>query len=220
MPCSISPGVLDAVSRGVEIDRRDTAVVLTLTLRTPLGVSAADLWPELTRADRLAQWYGPVEIDTDEPPRFRAVGGAHGRVLEAESPHHLRLTWEYGANADALEISLDPEDDGTTLLELVHTSEVPAEVFDTYGPGAAALGWDIALLGLVAHTGGWRELRLDVPSPSPAWLASEEGADHVAAWSIRWAAASMAAGTDETAARHGEAETTRAYGSQPDAAAV
>lgn len=219
MPSTIAPGVIDAVSRSVEIERDGATVSLITRLGTSLGAAPVELWPVLTDPERLARWYGPVEIDrADGAARtFRAVGGAHGRVVEVDPPHHLQLTWEYGTNVDSLELRLDPQDDGTSALRLIQTTRLPAEVFDAYGPGATALGWDIALLGLVAHTDAWQELRLAPTAPTPAWLQSEEGRDHVRAWSIRWAAASAAAGTDVDAARRAEIETTRAYGAQADA---
>lgn len=241
MPSSRIAGIVDAVSRSVEVERGDGIVDLTARLRTTLGGAPSELWPELTEADRLAQWYGPVEIDpaetdsaesepaaADATPEadgageraFRTIGGARGRVLAAVPPHQLDLTWEYADNVDRLEIRLDPEEDGTSRLTLQQIARLPEATFDAYGPGAVGIGWDIAILGFVARTGAWRELRLDVPVASPAWLASSEGADMVRAWSIRWAAASVAAGTDEDAARRAENETTRAYGGTVDAALV
>lgn len=249
MPSSRIASIVDAVSRSVEVERGDGTVALTARLRTTLGGAPSELWPELTEADRLAQWYGPVEIDpaqsdpTESDPTerdltgsesaaatpetdgagartFRTVGGAHGRVLALAPPHQLDLTWEYADNVDRLEIRLDPEEDGTSRLTLQQIARLPEATFDAFGPGAVGIGWDIAILGFVARTGAWRELRLDVPVASPAWLASPEGADIVRAWSIRWAAASVAAGTDEDAARRAENETTRAYGGTVDAALV
>jgi len=217
MPASSTPAAVDAVQRTVDLEDLGPSVRVTTSLRTTLGDAPSALWPMLTRPALLETWYGPVTVADGA---FEAVGGAHGGVLEAEAPHRLRLSWEYGTNVDDLAIALDPEDDGTTELRLVHVADVPHEVFDRFGPGATALGWDIALLGLAARTGAWRELCLDVPAPSAVWLASEDGARYVRAWSIRWAAASVAAGTDETVARRGEVETARAYGGLRDVAAV
>lgn len=209
---SATPDGVDAVRRGVELLEVDGGVRVETSLTTTFGASPAELWPLLTRAPRLARWYGPVTGRLVEGGEFSTVAGAHGRILEVEAPHRLHLTWEYADRVDDLQISLDPQDDGTSEFRIIHRGDVPRETFDAYGPGAMAIGWDIAVLGLAAATGGWRALRLDVPAPGPVWLASEEGQSWVRAWSIRWAAASVAAGTDDEVARHAEMETTRAYG--------
>lgn len=227
-----APSIADAVHREVEIAAPESVdgaapadaveaadVVVTCTLRATLGISPTVLWSALRCPEELRAWYGPVSGEFEVGGRF-ATPGASGRIVACDAPHRLRLTWEYGDNVDDLRLRLDPEDDGTSELRLRHTARVPHEIFDRFGPGAMAVGWDIALLGLVAHTGAWEELGLDVPAPTPAWLASDEGAALVRAWSIRWAAASVAAGTDEESARRGEIETTRAYGGERDALAV
>lgn len=212
MPVSPALDVVDAVRRSVEIDAAADSVAVRCQLTTGLGLPPARLWPLITQADELATWYGPVAGDLREGGAFSTVGGAHGKILEAAPPHRLELTWEYGDATDPLTIELDPEDDGTTALRLIHTSRMSREMFDRFGPGAMAVGWEIALLGLAARTEGWSEFCLQVPTPTPLWLASPEGARYVRHWSIRWAAASVAAGTDDARARSAEIETARAYG--------
>lgn len=211
-----SIAVMDAVRRSVEFETSGEVVRARLALTTNLAVPPAQLWPRLTDPAQLAQWYGPVTGDLREGGRYRAAGGAGGGILEVSAPHKLSLTWEYGTNVDDLLIRLDPEDDGTTEMSLFHRCEMRPEVFEQYGPGASALGWEIALLGLAAHTGGWSRTCHDaVPTPGPMWLAGPEGARFVRAWSIRWAAASVAAGADEELARRWEIATATAYGAGP-----
>ncbi|WP_245822614.1 hypothetical protein [Brachybacterium avium] len=109
-------------------------------------------------------------------------------------------------------LRLDPEDDGTTLLMLRHSAMLDAEDFARTGPGALALGWEIALLALAAHTDGWQATCLaPIPVPTPHWLHGPQGARHVRAWSVRWAAEAVAAGVEERTARQGESETVRRY---------
>ncbi|MDO5661790.1 MAG: SRPBCC domain-containing protein [Brachybacterium sp.] len=208
------PPAIDAVRRLVEIDPGAETIRMVTRISTGFGLAPAQLWPHLTRADHLAAWYGPVQGELEVGGRYEAIGGARGSIVRAAPPHYLELTYEYGNNVDSLVIRLDPEDDGTTKLSLRHTLEVPRELFAQYGPGAGAVGWEIALLGLAAHVDGWREVGITPPTPTPAWLTGEEGAAFVRAWSIRWAAASIAAGTDEQIARRGEQEITRAYGGE------
>src|SRR5699024_2179114 len=85
-----------------------------------------------------------------------------------------------------------------------------AEEFARTGPGSLALGWELALLALAAHTDGWHATCLvPVPSPGPDWLHGPEGGTYVRAWAVRWAAEAVAAGVDEATARQGESDLVR-----------
>lgn len=204
--------VVDATRRSLEIEDLGDQVRIAITLSTHLDAAPARVWPMLTDIQQLATWYGQVEGDLSEGGRFRTMRGASGRVLEIEAPHKLSLTWEVGDAVDPLLIRLDPEDDGTTLLRLRHTVLMPRERFEEYGPGYAAIGWEIALLALAAATGAWEpSCGHQVPAPTPDWLASADGAAHLRAWSIRWAAEAVAAGVDEQLARRGEDSTIAAH---------
>lgn len=208
--------VVDAVRRGLEIDEqvheghRQVRAVLALT--TNIARSPAQLWPLLTRPVELALWFGQVTGGLYEGGRFQAPGGVEGRVLQVEEPHRLELTWRQGAGEDPLLLRLDPEDDGTTLLGLRHTTLLDAAEFERSGPAPAALGWEIALLALAAHTDGWRDTcLLPAPTPTAGWLRGPQGAHYVRAWSVRWAAAALAAGVEERIVRRGEIETVRRH---------
>ena len=173
MTVTESPSVVDAVRRGLEIHEHTSSdghrqVRAALTLTTNVERAPAQLWALLTRPDELARWFGPVTGELHEGGRFDAPDGASGSILEIEEPHRISLSWAQGGAEDPLLIQLDPEDDGTTLLRLRHTVLVDAEDFERTGPGALAIGWEIALLALAAHTDGWRGSCLhDGPRPPP-----------------------------------------------------
>ncbi|HEX7350689.1 SRPBCC domain-containing protein [Brachybacterium sp.] len=225
--------VVDAVRRALEIDELENGeleidelgidgstpgghrrVRAVLTLTTNIALAPARLWPLLTRPAELARWLGPVSGDLHEGGRFEAPGGVSGRVLQIAEPHRLSLTWQPGADGaeEPLLLRLDPEDDGTTQLRLRHTVRRGSEEFARQGPGSVAVGWEIALLALAAHTDGWRGTCLvPAPAPTPDWLHGPQGADYLRAWSVRWAAEAIAAGVDEQVARAGERETVRRH---------
>ena len=144
MTATESLPALEAVRRELEIDEQAPGghpqVRAVLTLTTNLDLAPAQLWPLLTRPEQLEAWYGPVRGELHEGGRFTAPHGASGTVLEVEEPHRLSLLWEQIGEEDPLQIRLDPEDDGTTLLRLRHTVLVPRERFDRGGPGEVALG--------------------------------------------------------------------------------
>lgn len=217
MTVTESPSAIDAVRRALEVHERASSdgrrqVRATLTLTTNVDCAPAQLWPLLTTPEELSRWFGRVTGELSEGGAFEVPDGTRGRVLEVESPHRLSLAWDRGTGEDPLLVQLDPEDDGTTLLRLRHTALVEAEEFERTGPGVLAIGWEVALLALAAHTDGWRSSCLSaVPAPTPQWRRGEEAAVFLRAWSVRWAAEAIAAGVDEATARRGEAETARMH---------
>lgn len=201
---------VDAVRRCLEIEDLGDRVRTGIVLTTALDAAPAQLWPLFSDHDRLRAWYGPVEGELAEHGRLRTPTGADVQVLEVEAPHKLSLAWRRGGAEDPVLIRLDPQDDGTAELSVRHSTLIPADVFARTGPGIAAIGWEIAVLALAAECDGWRSsCLLSTPAPTSAWLASPEGREHMRAWSVRWAAESVAAGICEERARAGEAETTR-----------
>lgn len=209
--------IVDAVRRRLEMDELPgphSPVRTVITLTTTLDQAPAQLWPMLSRLDRLAQWYGPVTGDLREGGRLQLPGGVACRILEVEAPHKMTLavTPLPGTDPEPLMIRLDPEDDGSTALRLAHTAMIGAQTMSRYGPGLVAVGWELELLRLAAATDGWRAACLrDVPVPTVQWLAGQEGGEHLRAWAVRWAAEAMAAGVHEQTARRGERETVDAY---------
>ena len=91
-----------------------------------------------------------------------------------------------------------------TELELRHVAHVPDELWDEYGPGAAGVGWDLALLGLHHHLA-------DNPFDGEAWSTSEPGKTFVAAASRAWRDASITAGTAPESATQAAERTTAFY---------
>ncbi|EYT50670.1 SRPBCC domain-containing protein [Brachybacterium muris] len=203
---------VEAVRRRLEIEEHGVHVRTALTLTTNLSLAPAQLWPLLVDRAELAQWYGQLSGALVEGGRYRLADGAHGQVLELVEPHKVSLTCEKDGSADPVQVRLDPEDDGTTSLRLTCTTLIERERFDRYGPGAAAIHWEIALMALAAHADGWRAcVTVPVPAPTREWLESAEGIAHLQAWSVRWAAEAIAAGVDESSARRGELATAQAF---------
>lgn len=202
--------IVDTVARGLEIEDLSDRIRMTLTLATNVAAAPARVWPLLTDPEQLSAWYSAVDGDLREGGRFALASGAAGGILEAEAPHKLSLTWEHDGTVDPLLIRVDPEDDGTSHVSLTHTVLQEPEVFARFGPGAVAIGWEVALLALIAHVEGGTV-------PDRAWLDSAPGQERLRAWSIRWAAEAVAAGVDEVTARHSEDAIATAH--RPAAAA-
>ena len=175
----------------------------------PTGID--DLWEALTSAERIPRWFLPVSGDLRPGGRYALEQNASGEILTCEPPRQLGITWEYGGQVSWVEVRLTAEDEERTRLVLEHVAHVPPEMWDQFGPGAVGVGWDQALLGLGAHIGGGAAVD---PEAALAWQMSEEGKRFAAECSNAWAAASVAAGTDERAAREAAARTTAFYTGQ------
>ncbi len=77
-----------------------------------------------------------------------------------------------------------------------------------YGPGAVGVGWDLTLLGLAWHLESGGSIG---SKHGMAWLGTPEGKDFVRRTSDDWGRASIASGTDATAARAAAERTRAAY---------
>ncbi|MBD8080255.1 SRPBCC family protein [Cellulosimicrobium arenosum] len=128
------------------------AHVVTLTRTYPADVE--DLWDAVTNPERIPRWFLPVSGDLRLGGTYQTDGNAGGEIRVCDAPRHLRLTWVMGPptpqDASIVDVRLEPLAEGTRLT-LEHTAVVPAEFWDTYGPGSVGVGWDGALLGLALH---------------------------------------------------------------------
>jgi len=101
-----------------------------------------------------------------------------------------------------LTIRLSADGEEATRFELEHTSltaDVPAEMWETFGPGATGVGWDGGLLGLALHLGA-TEGSLS-PAEAEAWAATDEGRSFYRGAADGWAVAHTASGEDAEVAQ-------------------
>jgi uncharacterized protein YndB with AHSA1/START domain len=194
---TVGPGTLPA----------GDAWVVTLSRRYP--VVADDVWDAITDPERIARWFLPVSGDLRAGGTYQLEGNAGGEIRVCEPPRRLLLTWIFGEppgpeDSGIVEVVLDPDDDGTTLT-LTHTAVVPPDMWDSFGPGAVGVGWDLALLGLTAHLE-------DIELGTPAELEqSPEMRAVMTASSEDWGLAYARSGADPEVVERATAGTTAAY---------
>lgn len=93
--------------------------------------------------------------------------------------------------------------------------DIPADMWDAFGPGTTGVGWDHSLLGLALHL-GVQDSKI-APEEGEEWALSDEGKAFARASADRWADADIAAGADrEVAARTAEATYGFSTGQTPD----
>ena len=180
-------------------------------LRRDYPAPVEDVWAALTDPDRLRRWFLPVTGDLRLGGHYQLQGNAGGEILRCEPPRLLRVSWVFGEGAHSeVEVRLTPGDGPVTSFELEHIAPLSPH-WDTYGPGATGVGWDLALLGLGAYLSG-------SPIADPAaFETSPEAREFATRSSEAWGAALRATGADEADVARMVRNTTAFY--VPDPAA-
>jgi uncharacterized protein YndB with AHSA1/START domain len=157
------------------------------------STDAEDLWQALTQSERLARWF-PVNGDLQLGGRFQVENNASGTILQCDRPEALTVTWEFGGNVSWVSVKVVPEKDGARLT-LVHTmlqDEASEEHWQTYGPGATGVGWDLAFVGLGLHIDSGGDTVDQVASFE--WMGSDAGKSFIRASAEAWGQAHISGG--------------------------
>lgn len=193
---------IDAVDRVLREGEHggEPAHVQTIAQEYPSPID--DAWSAVTTADRIERWFLPVSGDLELGGRYQLEGNAGGEVLECAAPADgaasYRVTWEYGGGVTWLTVRLTSVDAQRTRVELEHvarTADVPAGMWETFGPGATGVGWDGGMLGLALHLGGLEGSL--TPAEVEAWATTDEGRAFYRAAADGWRDAHVAAGASE-----------------------
>ncbi len=133
-------------------------------------------------------------------------GNAGGVITECEQLSHFALTWEFGGDISWVEVPVSAEGTCRARITLTHTARL-SEHWDTYGPGAVGVGWDLGLMGLALHIA-----QPDESMPDEAAFATwPDGKAIITGSSERWGQAAVLAGTDPKLADAAARRTTAFY---------
>lgn len=142
---------LATVHRQATRENADGDEMVRVTMRRRYSTDAADLWSALTEPDRIARWFMPVSGDLCEGGSFQLEGNASGDILTCQAPSLLRTT--FGGAESILTLTITPEGDAETELQLEHT--VPLSMAQNVaGALFVGPGWDGAFLGLGLYIAG------------------------------------------------------------------
>ncbi len=209
MDLDLRPHV-DAVERSVAYLERDGMPASDVTLTRSFPVTAEELWDAVTNAERIPCWFLPVTGNLELGGRYHLEGNAEGTIIECDKPSRFALTWEFAGWTSWVAVRIDNRGAERASLTLTHTAHL-SEHWDTYGPGAGGVGWEMAMLGLALHLE-----HPDEPMPDESFFSTTpEGRAFIASSSQRWGQASTAAGTDPEAATAAANRTTAFYTGQP-----
>ena len=197
---------LGAVERSVSWLERDGESASAVTLARSYATTVEDLWDAVTNGERIPRWFAPVSGDLRLGGRYQVEGNAGGEITACEQNSHFALDWEFGGWLSWVEVNVSDEGSGTARLSLTHIAHL-SEFWDTYGPGAAGVGWEMGFLGLALYLAD-----PDWPKPDIAVFAtSPDGKAFITGSSEGWGRAAIAAGTDPEAAGAAASRTTAFY---------
>lgn len=203
---------LGTVTRAVADGEREGVHTKIVTATRRYDTDPDDLWQALTDPERLPRWFAPVTGDLRLGGRYQIKGNAGGTITACTPPKHLGLDWEFAGYISWVTVELAPEDGGTRL-RLVHEAQLYAPFWDTYGPGATGVGWELSLLGLARYLAGPPHA-LD-PAEGEAWAASDEGKAMIAGFARAWGEADEAHGETPAQAAKAAESTRRFYTGAP-----
>ena len=168
-----------------------------------------DIWSALTDAERIPRWFMPISGDLRLGGRYQLQGNAGGTITRCDPPRALDVTWEFAGGMSWVIVRLVAEGAGTRLtLEHVALTDVAQEHWQSFGPGAVGVGWDLALFGLGLYLAG-DGTAVDHEQVE-RWSASPEGKAFMRSSADGWAQAHIAAG-EEPAIAQGMAQRTAAF---------
>ncbi len=201
-------GFIGAVTRevrNIEYEGKPAAMVVA---SRSYDTNIDDLWDAISNPERLPRWFAPVSGDLKLGGRYQVEGNATGAITRCKPPHELSLTWEFGAAVSWVNVMLREEGAKRTRLELQHIAH-PEEHWEKFGPGAAGVGWELGLMGLVRHLQDPAAAR--PPEGDHAWMASPDAKRFMALSSEGWGEAAIAAGEDAAHAREAAERTRKFY---------
>lgn len=204
--------LIGAVTREISSCEKNGAPARVLVATRDYSTSIEGLWDALTNPERIPRWFLPISGDLRLGGRYQLEGNAGGEIVECEPPHRLGVTWEMHGQVSWVNVQLSKKSNASTHLRLEHIAQVPEEFWGQYGPGAVGVGWDQGLLGLDQHFAVHASVR---PEDAMTWVQSDEGRSFIRQSSEAWCLASIAAGTEPTAARAAAKRTTAFYTGDP-----
>ena len=140
---------LAAVQRSLSFLERDGQSASAVTLSRTYATTVADLWDAVTSGERIPRWFAPVSGALELGGRYQVEGNAGGTVTGCEPLSSFAQTWEFGGDVSWVEVHLSADGTDGAVLTLTHTA-ILSEHWDTYGPGAVGVGWEMGFLGLAS----------------------------------------------------------------------
>lgn len=200
---------LTTSDRSVSFFDREGQPAAEVSLSRVFDTTLLDLWDAVTSARRISLWAMPITGELKLGGRYQLEGNAGGTIETCDYLNHIGLTWEFGEDTSWVDFRFTDARGDRARLTMTHAS-ILSEFWDTYGPGAAGVGWEMAFLGLALYTSD-----PNFAKPDPAEFAfSHDGKAMLTGSSNAWGQAAIDAGTDTETAQAAANQTTAFYTGQ------
>lgn len=187
---------INAMHRQVRDTETPKGAGRSVIMRRTFDTDIQDVWEACTDAERLGRWFLPVTGELKLGGQYQLEGNAGGEVLRCEPPRLLRVSWTMGEPKEGelseVEVRLSPDGEERTRFELEHVAIVEPTFWETYGPGATGVGWDLGLISLWMYLSQGDAFDREA---TQAWSESEEAKPLLVASSEAWGEANAAYGT-------------------------
>lgn len=197
---------LNAVDRSVSSLKRDGQPAHAVILARSYPTTVEDLWDAATSAERIHRWFLPISGNLELGGSYQLEGNAGGRITACQPRSHYAVTWEFGGVVTWVDVRVSDEGPGRARFTVTHTAH-HSDHWDTYGPGATGVGFEMGLLGLNMHL-----TAPDQPKPDPLEFAmSSDGKALLTGSGRAWGEAAIAGGDEPDLARAAAARTIAFY---------
>ena len=201
---------LDAAGRSVSSLEHDGQPARAVALSRSYPTTLEDLWDLSTNKERIPRWFLPVTGDLRRGGRYQLEGNAGGVITDCNPPSSFSITWEFCQDVSWLEVRLESDGPDRAWLTLAHTAR-HSDHWETYGPGALGVGWELGFLGLAIHVS-----RPSEPKPDEAaFVASPCGKAFIEGSCRQWGQADVTAGADPDSALAAARRTCAFYSGEP-----
>ena len=204
---------LRAVDRSVSSFERDGEPAHAVVLSRSYPTTPDDLWDAVTSAERIPHWFLPISGNLELGGSYQLEGNAGGRITACTPRSHYSITWEFGGFVTWVDADVAAEGPDRARFTITHTAH-HSEQWDTFGPGATGVGFEMGLLGLDMHL-----TDPDQPKPDPLEFAmSRDGKALLTGSGRAWGETAIAGGAEPELARAAAASTIAFYtGEEADA---
>lgn len=174
-----------------------------ISVKIPAPV--ATVWEAISTQRGLRSFLGDIRGDLREGGSFAIRDNASGAIHECVPQREIFTDWDFAESHSTVRVRLTEEEDFTVVDLEIASPDTQDDHWNTYGPGATGVGWEMVLLGLqhYATTGESMD--------ENTWIESGSAREAITHWADAWCDVHVSTGADDVAARKAADRTAAFY---------